>query len=129
MFCLLPLCLLLAAVPRFAQDATDSDHRSRARVQQRVTRRSPTSPTTSVRGSPDRGMRAIAVKCTTERFREWGIDVHDEKVMVPHWVRGEERAPLVSHNNQKIVLTALGGSVATPAAGHHRGRRRSRLVR
>jgi hypothetical protein len=60
---------------------------------------------------------AIAVKYTTERFREWGIDVRDEKVMVPHWVRGEERASLVSHNDQKIVLTALGGSVATPAAG------------
>jgi hypothetical protein len=60
---------------------------------------------------------AVAVKYTTARFREWGIDVRDEKVMVPHWVRGEERASLVSHNNQKIVLTALGGSVATPASG------------
>jgi carboxypeptidase Q len=60
---------------------------------------------------------AVAVQYTTERFREWGIDVRDEKVMVPHWVRGEERASLVSHNNQKIVLTALGGSVATPASG------------
>ena len=37
--------------------------------------------------------------------------------MAPHWVRGAERGSLVSHNNQKIVLTALGGSVATPAAG------------
>src|SRR5947209_11329142 len=60
---------------------------------------------------------AVAVKYTTDRFREWGIDVHDEKVMVPHWVRGEERASLVSHNGQKIVLTALGGSVATPKDG------------
>ena len=60
---------------------------------------------------------AVAVKYTTERFREWGIDVRNEKVMVPHWVRGEERASLVSHNGQKIVLTALGGSVATPVKG------------
>lgn len=60
---------------------------------------------------------AAAVKYTTDRFREWGIDVHDEKVMVPHWVRGEERASLVSHHDQKIVLTALGGSVATPKDG------------
>jgi len=60
---------------------------------------------------------AVAVQYTTDRFREWGIDVRDEKVMVPHWVRGEERASLVSHNDQKIVLTALGGSVATPASG------------
>ncbi|HEY4642793.1 MAG TPA: hypothetical protein VII75_15735, partial [Thermoanaerobaculia bacterium] len=57
---------------------------------------------------------ADAVKWTTEQFRAWGIDVHTEKVMVPHWVRGDERARLVSHKNQKIVLTALGGSVATP---------------
>ncbi|HVR39958.1 MAG TPA: M20/M25/M40 family metallo-hydrolase [Thermoanaerobaculia bacterium] len=59
----------------------------------------------------------LAVKWTTQQFRSWGIDVHTENVMVPHWVRGVERGRLVSHNNQKIVLTALGGSVATPADG------------
>jgi len=59
----------------------------------------------------------LAVKWTTKKFREWGIDVRNEKVIVPHWVRGEERARLVSHHDQKIVLTALGGSVATPASG------------
>jgi len=60
---------------------------------------------------------ALAVDYTEKRFKEWGIDVRREAVMVPHWVRGEERARLVSHNDQRIVLTALGGSVATPAAG------------
>jgi hypothetical protein len=60
---------------------------------------------------------ALAVKYTTERFRSWGIDVVNEKVTVPHWVRGEERAELISHHDQKIVLTALGGSVASPAKG------------
>jgi hypothetical protein len=60
---------------------------------------------------------ALAVKYATERFRSWGIDVANEKVMVPHWVRGEEHATLVSHHDQKIVLTALGGSVATPPKG------------
>ncbi len=59
----------------------------------------------------------LAVQWTTARFRSWGIDVHTEKVMVPHWVRGAERARLVSHNDQRIVLTALGGSVATPPEG------------
>ena len=58
-----------------------------------------------------------AVQWTTEQFRSWGIDVRQEKVMVPHWVRGAERGHLVSHNDHGIVLTALGGSVATPAAG------------
>jgi carboxypeptidase Q len=46
-----------------------------------------------------------------------------EKVMVPHWVRGEETAALVQFpgqaesTTQKIVLCALGASVATPANG------------
>jgi carboxypeptidase Q len=59
----------------------------------------------------------LAVRWTTQRFRDWGIDVRNERVMVPHWVRGEERGRLVSQNNQKLSLTALGGSIATPAAG------------
>ena len=59
----------------------------------------------------------LAVKWTTNKFREWGIDVRNEPVMVPHWVRGAERARLVSHNDQKIVLTTLGGSIATPPDG------------
>jgi carboxypeptidase Q len=59
----------------------------------------------------------LAVKWTTDRFRSWGIDVRTEKFMVPRWVRGIERARLVSHNDQKVVLTALGGSVATPPDG------------
>ena len=60
---------------------------------------------------------ARAVHWTTAQFRAWGIDVRTEKVTVPHWLRGDEHARLVSHNDQKIVLTALGGSVATPPAG------------
>src|SRR6185436_16072280 len=46
-----------------------------------------------------------------------------EKVTVPHWVRGEETGALVQfpgmapNSTQKIVLTALGGSVATPPNG------------
>jgi hypothetical protein len=60
---------------------------------------------------------AAAVRWATETFKKWGIEVVNEKVMVPHWVRGAESARLVSHRNQQIVLTALGGSVATPAKG------------
>ncbi|HWS70485.1 MAG TPA: peptidase M28 family protein, partial [Thermoanaerobaculia bacterium] len=60
---------------------------------------------------------AAAVTWATERFRSWGIPVRNEKVMVPHWVRGVETASLVSQRDQKIVLTALGGSIATPADG------------
>jgi carboxypeptidase Q len=65
-------------------------------------------------GSPG---AAAAVRFTTERFRAWGIDVRNERVAVPHWVRGREEARLVSQHDQKIVLTTLGGSVATPPKG------------
>ncbi len=40
-----------------------------------------------------------------------------EPVTVPRWVRGEERARLVSHRDQPVILTTLGGSVATPVEG------------
>jgi len=60
---------------------------------------------------------AEAVRWTTAQFKAWGIDVRNEPVMVPHWVRGAEHGRLVSHRNQPLVLTALGGSVATPATG------------
>ncbi|HKN35443.1 MAG TPA: hypothetical protein VJX16_19545, partial [Terriglobales bacterium] len=56
-------------------------------------------------------------------MRKLGLEVRLEEVRVPHWVRGVETAELVefagkvSGTTQKIVLTALGGSTATPAAG------------
>jgi hypothetical protein len=52
-----------------------------------------------------------------------GADVTLEKATVPHWVRGAETGELISWlgqtpgTTQKIVLTALGGSVATPTDG------------
>ncbi|MGH7784741.1 MAG: M20/M25/M40 family metallo-hydrolase, partial [Candidatus Binatia bacterium] len=56
-------------------------------------------------------------------MRKLGLDVRLQKVMVPHWVRGQETGELVEWEGmtpgttQKIVLTALGGSIATPADG------------
>ena len=47
-----------------------------------------------------------------------GLDnVRAEKVMVPHWVRGEESLELLTPVATKLPLLALGNSVATPAAG------------
>lgn len=59
----------------------------------------------------------LAVEWTVSQFKAWGVPVHTEAVKVPHWVRGTETGTLVSHNNQRLVLTALGGSVATPPKG------------
>ena len=64
-----------------------------------------------------------AIAYVAGELKALGLDVRLEKVMVPHWVRGEETAALVSfpgqapETTQKIVLTALGGSVATPPEG------------
>src|SRR4029079_11149576 len=63
------------------------------------------------------------VEYVAAELKALGLEVRTEKVMVPHWVRGEERAELIewpgmaANTTQKIVLCALGGSVATPADG------------
>jgi carboxypeptidase Q len=64
-----------------------------------------------------------AVEYVADELRKLGLDVHLEEVKVPHWVRGAETGELVEYagqaagTSQKIVLTALGGSPATPADG------------
>lgn len=64
-----------------------------------------------------------AVDYVAGEMKALGLEVKLEKVMVPHWVRGEETGALVEYpgmagkTTQKIILTALGGSVATPAEG------------
>jgi carboxypeptidase Q len=60
---------------------------------------------------------AAAVEWAARTLRSWGLSVRTEPVTVTHWARGLEYGYLSSHMNQKIVLTALGGSVATPADG------------
>ena len=66
---------------------------------------------------------ARAVEYVANELKALGCEVQLEKVMVPHWVRGEETATLVQfpgqpeNTTQKIVLTALGASVATPPDG------------
>jgi Zn-dependent M28 family amino/carboxypeptidase len=64
-----------------------------------------------------------AVDYVAAELKALGLEVQLEKIMVPHWVRGEETAALVEfpgmaeNTTQKIVLCALGASVATPAEG------------
>ena len=70
-------------------------------------------------GSPQ---AQTAVEYVAAELRKLGLEVQLEKVMVPHWVRGEETGALTEYpgmapgTTQKIVLTALGGSVARRAA-------------
>lgn len=71
-------------------------------------------------GSPQ---AARAVEYVADELRKAGLTVRLQKLTVPHWVRGVETGAIVQFEGmaagttQKIVLTALGGSVATPAQG------------
>jgi hypothetical protein len=64
-----------------------------------------------------------AVDYVAGEMRALGAEVTLEKATVPHWVRGVEKGEIVSWpgqtpgTTQKVVLTALGGSVATPPEG------------
>ncbi|MET3135019.1 carboxypeptidase Q [Oxalobacteraceae bacterium GrIS 1.11] len=66
---------------------------------------------------------AAAVEQVAAALRKIGAKVTLQPVKVPHWVRGAESAELVDYAgrpsglSQRVVLTALGGSGATPAAG------------
>jgi hypothetical protein len=71
-------------------------------------------------GSPG---AAAAVNQVAEAMRKLGARVTLQPVKVPHWVRGQETGELVDYAgrpngiSQRVVLTALGGSGATPANG------------
>jgi len=64
-----------------------------------------------------------AVDYVASELRGLGLDVRFDKIVVPHWIRGEEKAELikfpgqVSGMAQRIILTTLGGSVGTPPDG------------
>jgi hypothetical protein len=66
---------------------------------------------------------AAAIRQVADVMRQLGAKVTLEPVKVPHWVRGAETGELVDYKGrpegvtQRVVLTALGGSGATPAAG------------
>lgn len=72
-------------------------------------------------GSPQ---AAAAVEYVAAELRKLGLDVTLEPVSVPNWIRGEERAALISYpgqapgTQQKIVVTALASvDNATPSEG------------
>ncbi len=63
------------------------------------------------------GSRAAEAWALAE-LRKLGFEnVHAEPLMEPRWTRGEETGEVVAPVRQKLLLTALGGSAATPRGG------------
>lgn len=60
---------------------------------------------------------ARAAKWAEAKLKAAGMDVHLETFPMTAWERGVETAAIVKPAPQRLVLTALGGSVATPPAG------------
>jgi hypothetical protein len=55
--------------------------------------------------------------CKDEMMRDRLDDVHTEKVMVPHWVRGEASGRILAPAAHPMALLALGMSDGTPPEG------------
>jgi carboxypeptidase Q len=53
----------------------------------------------------------------TEMKRDGLDNVRAEKVMVPHWIRGEESLEMLTPVPRKLQMLGLGNSVGTPAEG------------
>lgn len=59
-----------------------------------------------------------AIAWTIEEMKKDGLEnVHAEKVMVPHWVRGHESAEIVSPTHRMMAMLGLGNSVGTKPEG------------
>jgi carboxypeptidase Q len=59
-----------------------------------------------------------AIEWAASEMKHDGLeDVHAEKVMVPHWVRGEESLELVEPVRKSLAMLGLGDSVGTSAEG------------
>jgi carboxypeptidase Q len=59
-----------------------------------------------------------AIQWAVAEMKKDGLDnVRTEKVMVPHWVRGEESLELTTPVTRKLTMLGLGNSVGTPPDG------------
>jgi carboxypeptidase Q len=58
-----------------------------------------------------------AIAWAAQAMKDDGHDVRTEPVMVPHWVRGLERAAITAPIERPLVVLGLGGTVATPKGG------------
>ena len=67
--------------------------------------------------SGSKGLERAIEWAVTEMKRDGLDNVRTEKVMVPHWVRGEESLEMLTPLPRKLTMLGLGNSIATPAEG------------
>ncbi|BFY98798.1 hypothetical protein BsWGS_01837 [Bradybaena similaris] len=59
-----------------------------------------------------------AIDYMIDQFTQDGLEnVHKEAVTIPHWVRGHEKARLITPRSKDLALLGLGNSIATPRQG------------
>ena len=59
-----------------------------------------------------------AIEWAVAEMKRDGLDnVRAEKVMVPHWVRGDESLEMLTPVSRKLQMLGLGNSIGTPAEG------------
>jgi carboxypeptidase Q len=66
------------------------------------------------------GSKALddAIAWAAAEMKKDGLEnVHLEQVKVPHWVRGQESAEIVTPTQHTLVMLGLGNSIGTPPAG------------
>jgi hypothetical protein len=115
--------LALAALPAMASAQTLSD---RAPALRDAALQSDTVAWDLLEGLTTEVGQRMAGTEAEARARDWAVrrltalgfsNVHIEPFDMPVWVRGEEHAEIVSPFPQRLVLTALGNSGATPPEG------------
>jgi carboxypeptidase Q len=61
---------------------------------------------------------ARSIEWAVRTMKADGLDnVHTERVMVPHWVRGRESAEIIDPPRHAVAILGLGGTAPTPAGG------------
>lgn len=106
--------LMIANLSRVRDAAASSDWAYR-RLEELTDRIGP-----RLSGSPQ---QAAAITQVADALRALGARITLQPAKVPHWIRGDERAELTNYAGrpagltQRLHLTALGSSSATPVAG------------
>jgi carboxypeptidase Q len=121
------LSIVFTAAPVFAQSRTPIADAYRATASRMITaaladssawnRLATLTDRFGSRLSGSSSLEAAIDWIVTEMKKDGLQNVRGEPVMVPHWVRGEESATLISPRKTALHMIGLGRSVGTPKAG------------